>query len=109
VGASTDRNRRVMALGSTWHALRSCRWRRRSAAVAIEQAGRKYVSLAALVELKLASGLTAPDRPRDFDDVIQLIRSNRLGEHFADGLHAYVQPRYRELWGYAQRPTDLPG
>ncbi len=98
-----------MALGSTWHALRSCRWRRRSAAVAIEQAGRKYVSLAALVELKLASGLTAPDRPRDFDDVIQLIRSNRLGEHFADGLHAYVQPRYRELWGYAQRPTDLPG
>jgi hypothetical protein len=79
------------------------------AAVAIVQAGCKYVSLAALVELKLASGLTAPDRPRDFDDVIQLIRSNRLGEHFADGLHAYVQPKYRELWGYAQRPSDLPG
>jgi hypothetical protein len=78
------------------------------AAVAIECAGRKYLSLASLVELKLASGLSAPDRMQDFADVIQLIRCNRLGEHFADGLHAYVQPKYRELWGYAQNPSDLP-
>jgi hypothetical protein len=28
--------------------------------------------------------------------------------HFADTLHPYVQPKYRELWGYAQRPTLLP-
>jgi hypothetical protein len=76
--------------------------------VAVEIAGRKYVSLARLIELKLASGLTAPDRPRDFDDVIQLIRKNTLGAHFADQLHPYVQPKYHELWGYAQRPSDLP-
>ena len=63
------------------------------------------MALATLIEMKLASGLTSPDRPRDFDDVIQLIRANALAEHFADGLHPYVQPKYRELWGYAQRPT----
>jgi hypothetical protein len=78
------------------------------AAVAIEREGRKYLSLQKLIELKLASGLSAPDRPRDFDDVIQLIRTNTLGEHFADALHPYVAPKYRELWGYAQRPHDLP-
>ena len=78
------------------------------AQVAIELAGKRYVSLAKLIELKLASGLSAPDRPRDFDDTIQLIRANHLVEHFADQLHAYVQPKYRELWGYAQRPTNLP-
>lgn len=76
--------------------------------VAVELLGKRYLALGTLVELKLASGLSAPDRPRDFDDVIQLIRSNRLGEHFADALHPYVQPKYRELWGYAQRPTNLP-
>jgi hypothetical protein len=78
------------------------------AAVAVEIAGRKYLSLAALTEMKLASGLSAPDRLQDFADVIQLIRKNALGEHFADALHAYVQPKYRELWGYAQKPNDLP-
>lgn len=77
------------------------------AAVAVELAGAKYVSLAKLIEMKLASGLSAPDRPRDFDDVIQLIRRHALGEHFADSMHGYVQPKYRELWGYAQRPSDL--
>jgi hypothetical protein len=75
------------------------------AEVAIELEGKKYVSLAKLIEMKLASGLTSPDRPRDFDDVIQLIRINVLGEHFGDALHPYVQSKYRELWRYAQRPS----
>lgn len=78
------------------------------AAVAVVIAGKKYVSLTALIEMKLASGLSARDRLRDLDDVIRLIRANRLGEHFADSMHAYVQPKYRELWGYAQKPNDLP-
>jgi hypothetical protein len=76
--------------------------------VAVEIAGCRYLALGRLVELKLASGLSAPDRLQDFADVIQLIRKNTLGEHFADQLHPYVQPKYRELWGYAQRPSDLP-
>lgn len=78
------------------------------ALVAIDREGKRYLDLARLVELKIASALSAPDRPRDFDDTIQLIRSNQLGEHFADQLHPYVQPKYRELWGYAQRPNVLP-
>ena len=45
------------------------------------------------VTQKVASVMTAPDRPRDFDDVIRLIRANELGEHFADGLHGYVQEK----------------
>lgn len=74
----------------------------------IEREGRRYLSLQKLIELKLASGLSAPDRPRDFDDVIALIRANRLGDGFGATLHPYGQPKYRELWGYAQRPTNLP-
>lgn len=75
------------------------------AAAAVEIEGKRFVSLARLIELKLASGMTVPDRPRDLDDVIQLIRANSLGEDFAAQLHAEVQAKYRELWGYAQRPT----
>ena len=73
---------------------------------AIEHQGKRYVALGKLIELKIAAALTRPDRPRDFDDVIQLIRKNALGEHFADALHPYVQPKYRELWGYSRLPTD---
>ena len=36
--------------------------------------GIPYVSLKTLMELKLACGMTTAHRPRDFDDVIQLIR-----------------------------------
>jgi hypothetical protein len=70
-----------------------------------ERSGKQYVTLPKLIELKLACGLSRPDRMQDFADVIQLIRANALPETFADGLHPEVQPKYRELWGYAQRPT----
>jgi hypothetical protein len=74
------------------------------AAVAVRVDGKQFLALPHLVELKLASGLSAPDRLQDFADVIALIRANALPESFADPLHALVQPKYRELWGYAQRP-----
>jgi hypothetical protein len=72
------------------------------AQVAIEVAGIKYVSLAALIEMKIACGLTSPHRPRDFDDVIRLIQQNRLGEHFGEQLHGYVRAKFAELWRLAQ-------
>jgi hypothetical protein len=72
------------------------------AAVAIAIAGAKYVSLAKLLEMKIACGMTSPKRPRDLDDAIRLIEINRLGEHFADQLHPYVRPKYAELWRLAQ-------
>ena len=55
-----------------------------------------------LLELKLASGMTAPHRLRDLADVIELIRVNALGEELADSLHTYVREKYLELWRAAQ-------
>lgn len=74
------------------------------ATVAIEREGRKYVTLATLLELKLASGLSLPQRLQDHADVLALIRANRLGEHFGEQLHPYVQAKYGELWRLAQLP-----
>jgi hypothetical protein len=64
--------------------------------------GIPIISLSALLELKLASGMTAPHRPRDLDDVIQLIRVNDLNRDFADNLNPYLQSKYNELWDAAQ-------
>ena len=58
--------------------------------------------LSTLIELKLASGMTAPHRLRDLADVIELIRVNALEEGFAASLDPYVQEKYRELWRAAQ-------
>jgi hypothetical protein len=74
--------------------------------VLLDLGGVKTITLPALVELKLASGMTAPDRPRDLDDVIQLIRANALPRSFSSELNAWVRAKYDELWGYAQLPTE---
>ena len=68
--------------------------------------GIPYVSLVTLLELKLASGMTAVHRPRDLDDVIQLIRANRLAVDYSDRLNDYVRAKYRELWEAAQVNDD---
>jgi hypothetical protein len=59
--------------------------------------GVKTLVLAKLIELKLASGMTAPDRLRDLADVQELIRVKGLTEQFADGLDESVREKYREL------------
>ncbi len=64
------------------------------------------VNLRTLIELKLASGMTAPHRPRDFDDVIQLIRIRALPLDYAKVLNPYVQPKFQELWQAAQISED---
>ena len=61
-----------------------------------------YISLKTLLELKIASGMTAPHRPRDLDDVIQLIKANHLIIDYADQLNPYVHAKFRELWQSAQ-------
>lgn len=74
--------------------------------VAIDLGAARVLSLPSLIELKLASGMSAPDRPRDLDDVIQLIRANALAAEYAAQLDPSVRDKFRELWGYAQRPSD---
>jgi hypothetical protein len=62
--------------------------------------------LSTLIELKLASGMTAPHRLRDLADVIELIRENTIEESFSESLHPYVREKFRELW-QAARADDL--
>jgi hypothetical protein len=68
--------------------------------------GIPYVSLNALLELKLASGMTAAHRPQDLADVIELIRVNRLPLEHGDLLNPYVAEKYRDLWRAAQTVDD---
>jgi hypothetical protein len=72
------------------------------AEAAVDQGGVRILPLERLVELKLASGMTAPHRRRDLADVQDLIRTLRLPADFGDRLEASVQPLYRELWQEAQ-------
>jgi hypothetical protein len=75
-------------------------------AVAIDLGDSKVVNLETLLELKLASGMTAPHRLQDFADVIALIRANQLDEALAGSLDPFVADKYRELWALAQTPDD---
>lgn len=67
-------------------------------AAAVEHEGVKYLSLPTLVELKLASGMTNPDRMRDLADVLELIKLLALPKDFALGLAPYVREKFTELW-----------
>jgi hypothetical protein len=67
-------------------------------AVALERDGIKVLSLPALVELKLASGLSGADRAKDLADVQELIKTLRLPRDFAEQIHESVRAKYHELW-----------
>jgi hypothetical protein len=60
------------------------------------------VPLSVLVELKIASGMSAPHRLRDLADVLELIRTSHLPVEFAEQLDPSVRQKYRELWEAAQ-------
>lgn len=66
--------------------------------VSIERDGIRILNLPALVELKLASGMTNPLRGQDLVDVQELIRILGLPLSFASGLNPYVRRRYRSIW-----------
>lgn len=60
--------------------------------------GIRYLRLPTLIDLKLASGMTAPGRLKDLGDVQELIRTLGLAESFADQLDPYTREKYLELW-----------
>jgi hypothetical protein len=64
--------------------------------------GIPFVSLKTLLELKLASGMTAPHRMQDMADVMNLIRAIQLPLEYADSLNSYVAEKFREMWRAAQ-------
>lgn len=57
-----------------------------------------------LVELKLASGISAPHRLKDLADVLELIRHLALPRTLGESLDASVRAKYEELWQAAQTP-----
>jgi len=76
-------------------------------AEATAHAGRfNVVTLPRLVELKLASGMTAPHRLHDLADVLRLISIAKLPRELADALDPYVRAKYDELWRAAQQADD---
>lgn len=67
-------------------------------AVAVERDGLKYLRLEALVELKLASGISSADRAKDLVDVQELIKTLHLPVDFSEQLDPTVRKKYAELW-----------
>jgi hypothetical protein len=59
--------------------------------------GVQIVTLEKLFELKLASGMTAPDRLKDLADVQELIKLRGLTADFAAALNPYVREKFLEL------------
>lgn len=59
--------------------------------------GIQIVTLEKLVELKLASGMTASDRLKDLADVQELIKTRALQKDFAERLNPYVRDKFLEL------------
>ena len=63
----------------------------------LEIDGVRFATLEKLIELKLASGMTAPDRLKDLADVQEMIKIRSLDGEFADKLNPYVREMYFEL------------
>jgi hypothetical protein len=68
----------------------------------VAERGQRFavLPLARLIELKLASGMTAAHRLKDLADVLELIRARQLPRDLA--LDPYVRAKYDELWLAAQ-------
>jgi hypothetical protein len=60
--------------------------------------GVQVVTLEKLVELKLASGMTAPDRLKDLADIQELIKARGLTREFGEALNPFVRDKYFELF-----------
>ena len=73
----------------------------------IEIDGYRAIMLPKLIELKLASGLTAPGRMRDLSDVQDLIVALNLPLMLADSLDRSVRDEYLRIWNAAQSPDAL--
>jgi hypothetical protein len=69
----------------------------RPAEASVEIDGIRFVTLEKLIELKLASGISASDRLKDLADVQELIKIKQLDEDFALKLDPYVRAKYLEL------------
>jgi hypothetical protein len=72
------------------------------AATAVPGERAALLPLAKLLELKLASGMSAPHRLKDLADVLEVVRILRLPEELSGELDPSVREKYRELWQAAK-------
>jgi len=79
------------------------------ASASVEIDGVRVVTLEKLVELKLASGMTAPDRLKDLADVQELIKARDLGPDFAEELNPYVREQFLKLWEAVEQAAPDAG
>jgi hypothetical protein len=77
--------------------------------VSFEQDGIRYIRLDKLIELKLASGISAQHRGRDLVDIQDLIKEAKLPLDLAEELDPSVREAYRDLWHKAQMVDPLEG
>ena len=63
-----------------------------------ERGGMRVIPIERLIELKLASGMSAPYRLRDLADVQDLITTLKLPLEFAERLDASVRETFLKLW-----------
>ena len=66
----------------------------------------RVLSLPRLLELKLASGMTAPHRLQDLADVQRMIQARSLPREMASELDPYVRSKFDELWLTAQHEPE---
>jgi hypothetical protein len=76
--------------------------------VSVEREGYSVVTLATLVELKLASGST-PGRLKDLGDVQELIKVLSLPRDLGEQLDPSVRDEYYRLWDGTQNAYDPSG
>ncbi len=69
----------------------------------MDRDGYRLIRLEKLIELKLASGLTAAHRLRDLADVQDLIMTLGLPLELKDELEASVRGEYERMWQAAQQ------
>jgi hypothetical protein len=72
----------------------------------VEIDGVRFPTLEKLIELKLASGMTAPDRLKDLADVQELIKIRGLSSEFAEKLNPYVREKFLELLAAVRHGSD---
>jgi hypothetical protein len=68
--------------------------------------GIRFLKLPALIELKLASGMTNPMRGQDIVDVQRLIEVLDLPQSLVESLNPYVQAKYAEIWQLIDSSTS---
>ena len=78
------------------------------AVASIERDGYRVIALEKLIELKLASGMTAPHRLRDLADAQDLISALDLPLALGERLDESVRGEYRRLWEAVQQGHDRP-